>query len=270
MTQQYKPIKYGFLFLALLGVLLLGVMPGVADEREPERDGTLRRIHVPVLMYHYVGDLPEDSDIYRTDLTLDPGVFRGHLEYLRDENYTTISLYDLYDALVYGRELPPRPIVLTFDDGHIDHYENVFPLLREFDFTGTFFIITQTADEANVDYVTWAQIQEMAAAGMSMESHTKTHIDLRDRDHDRLVYEILGSIESLRAHTGQPTRMFAYPAGRYDENTLAVLGQAGVQIALTTQYGAYHTSDNLLELPRLRISRDTGVPGLDHLLRSSR
>ena len=263
----------------LVGLLLVivALLPGgpylLASSEAAEVvpfDGTLRRIHVPVLMYHYVSELPPDADEFRQDLTITPNVFRAHMAYLQEQGYTTISLYQLHEALLTGAELPPRPVVLTFDDGHIDHYLNVLPVLQDFGFTGTFFIITNLADVGHPDYVSWQQIQTMAAAGMDMESHTKSHRDLRERDADLLIYEILGSIESLEAHLQRPVRLFAYPAGRYDDLTLAVLGSTPVLRALTTRFGAYHTSDNRLELPRLRISGDMGVAGLAHLLDISR
>jgi peptidoglycan/xylan/chitin deacetylase (PgdA/CDA1 family) len=261
-----------YLASLLLVLALVGGRPVLADEHidSIEFDGTLRRIYVPVLMYHYVSELPEDADEYRQDLTVTPETFYAHMSYLRDEGYTTISLYQLHEALLTGSELPPRPIVLTFDDGHIDHYVTVLPILQEFGFTGTFFIITGLADAGHPDYVNWGQIQAMADAGMDMESHTKTHRDLRERDVDFLVYEIVGSIESMEAHLDRSTRLFAYPAGRYDDLTLAVLGSTPVVRAVTTRFGAHHTTDNRLELPRLRVSGDMGVAGLAHLLNSSR
>jgi peptidoglycan/xylan/chitin deacetylase (PgdA/CDA1 family) len=236
----------------------------------PLADGTLRRIQVPVLMYHYISPLPPQADDVRIGLTVSPETFRTHLLYLQAEGYTTISLYDLHDALLTGRRLPPKPVVLTFDDGHIDHYVTVFPLLREFGFTGTFFIITGRADAGDPAYVSWSQIAEMAAAGMSMEAHTKRHMDLRQRDYNFLVYEILGSIESLQAHTGQPTTMFAYPAGRYDDATLGVLESLNVWRAVTTEPGTAHTTDNWLQVPRLRITGELSAAGLAGLLNSNR
>ncbi|MBC7869914.1 MAG: polysaccharide deacetylase family protein, partial [Chitinophagaceae bacterium] len=232
-------------------------------------DGTLRRINVPILMYHYVSPLPPNADQVRVGLTISPEIFRQHLQYLRDQGYSTISLYELHNALITGTSLPPKPIILTFDDGYIDHYTIVLPLLREFGYTGTFFIITGKADTAEANYVTWDQITEMAAVGMNMEAHTKNHLDLRVRDFDVLVYQILGSIESLQAHTDQATRMFAYPAGRYDESTIAVLQSLGVWRAVTTENGTLHTSDNLLEVSRLRINGEMSVAGLAQILASS-
>jgi peptidoglycan/xylan/chitin deacetylase (PgdA/CDA1 family) len=229
-------------------------------------DGTLRRIHVPILMYHYVSPLPQDADEYRVDLTVTPGAFRAHIQYLYDEGYETISLRQLYDALTFGEALPARPVVLTFDDGYIDHYEHAFPILQEYDFTGTFFIITGRSDSGSPDYLNWSQIVEMAAAGMSMESHSKDHFDLRDRDREFLVYQVLGSIESLEAHTGQEVFAFCYPSGRYDDATLAVVEQSTALAAVTTQHGSYHTSSNMLELGRLRISGNVGTSSLARLL----
>jgi peptidoglycan/xylan/chitin deacetylase (PgdA/CDA1 family) len=234
-----------------------------------ESDGTLRRIRVPILMYHYISPLPEDADAYRQDLTITPDVFHAHMQYLHDEGYSTISMYQLDEALKQGTPLPPNPIILTFDDGYIDAYTTVFPILREFGFTGTFFIITGRADANDPDYVNWQQISEMAAAGMSMESHTKNHADLRGRNYDFLVYELLGSIESLQAYTGIEPHMFAYPIGHYDGMTLDVVRELPVWRAVTTQAGMLQTTDNRLEMPRVRVSGDTGVSGLAYLLGGS-
>ena len=240
----------------------------IAPESDPG-DGTLRRIRVPILMYHYVSPLPLDADATRIQLTVDPAMFRAHLRYLAESGYETISLYQLDEALLNGTPLPPRSVILTFDDGYIDHYTNVFPALQQYGFTATFFIITERADSGDPVYMNWTQIREMADAGMSLESHTKTHRDLRERDYDFLVYELLGSLQSLSAHTPRPAHMFAYPVGHYDDMTLSVLSQLPVWRALTTQSGALHTTDNRLELPRVRINGDTGVGLLASLLTTS-
>lgn len=257
--------------ITLAGILLAFVsMSAAADATSPdsEGDGTLRRIRVPILMYHYVSPLPDDADDIRVGLTVDPDMFRAQMERLSAEGYKTISLYDLHDALLWGTSLPPQPVILTFDDGYSDHYTAVFPVLRELGFSATFFIITGRQDAGDPAYMTWSQIEEMAAAGMHMEPHTKTHRELRGRDYDFLIYEILGSRESLEAHSGSAARMFSYPAGRYDDLTLQVADELDIWRAVTTQTGTLHTTDNRLEVPRLRVNPDTGVNGLLHLMRN--
>ncbi len=231
-------------------------------------DGTLRRVRVPILMYHYISPPPPNADIYRINLSLDPNLFEQHLAYLRAEKYDTISLHALHDALMIGAPLPPKPVILTFDDGYTDHFTAAFPLLQKAGYTGTFFIITEFADRAAPGYMTWEQIQAMAAADMQMESHTKTHPDLRGRSYEFLVHEILGSIESLNAHTNQQTRFFCFPGGKYDVRTLETLQTTDILRAVTTQPGTLHTTDNYYELPRLRITNETGVAGLAHLLKN--
>jgi peptidoglycan/xylan/chitin deacetylase (PgdA/CDA1 family) len=178
-------------------------------------------------------------------------------------------LYDLDRALVNGAPLPAKPVILTFDDGYREHYDFVFPRLRDYGMTGTFFIITDPVESGNPRYVTWGQLQEMAAAGMSIEPHTKTHLDLRNRDYDFLVWEVLGSLQTLQGQLNVPAAMFAYPAGRYDDFTLQILDTMPIQRAVTTQHGVTHTTDNGLELTRLRVNGDLGVSGLVYLLNSA-
>ncbi len=253
--------------LLILLLLLITLTASAQSEHTPMMpDGTLRRINVPILMYHYVGDLPEDADEIRTELTLSTVFFRQHLAFLQSRGYQTVTLDDIYHALIIGQSLPPKPIVLTFDDGYTDHYENVFPVLQEFGYIGTFFIITTPLDQQNPAYLTWEQAVVMSQAGMEIAPHTKTHQDLRNRDYNFLVYEILGSWESIVAYTGQRPTAFSYPAGRYDEMTLDVTAQAPVALAVTTQSGRLHTTDDLLELPRLRISSTMGALGLSAIL----
>jgi peptidoglycan/xylan/chitin deacetylase (PgdA/CDA1 family) len=261
-----KSLQLSVLLLILL--IWSGLIKAQDEPLTMRGDGTLRRIHVPILMYHYVSTPPPDADQYRVNLSVEPAMFRQHLQYLKDNGYTTISLYEFDAALMYGTPLPEKPVILTFDDGYIDHYITVFPLLKEFGMTATFFIITDTADHNSANYMTWGQINEMAAAGMSIESHTKTHSELRGRSYDFLVYEILGSLESISAHVNSKAQMFCFPVGHYDDDALAVLASTDVLRAVTTEFGAWHTSDNRLEVPRVRMSNDTGVNALASLLRN--
>ena len=253
-------------FTRLFAASLLLIVTGAA---QAQSDGTMRRIHVPILMYHYISPLPENVDNIRRDLTVLPDVFERQLVYLADEGYQTISMYQLYDALMTGAPLPPKPIILTFDDGYIDHYQYVFPALQRHDMTGTFFVITGRTDANDPAYMSWAQINEMARAGMSMEPHTKYHRSLSERDRDFLIYELLGSQESITAHTGGAGRMLAYPAGEYDAAALEIADEIDFWMAVTTQPGMDQVSSSRLELPRVRVSYNTGVSGLPYLLGGS-
>lgn len=221
---------------------------------------------VPILMYHYVSELPPNPDRYRLDLTVSPEDFWSQLQYLADAGYHTITLADLYLHLTQGVPLPEKPIVLTFDDGYKDAYEVVFPLLLDYGFTGTFFVLATPPHFESPDYMTWAQMKEMSDAGMEIQSHGRDHVDLRGRSYDYLVYQTLGIQEAIQYHTGRLPRFFCYPSGRYDDNLIAVLESAGYWGAVTTEWGQTHTREGLFEMPRLRIrGNDTLESFVDRL-----
>ena len=243
--------------LPLLTIMLLVLLLGPdtrAEQIDEPPDATRRRIRVPVLMYHYVSVPPEDADKYRLDLSVTPDQFAAQLAWLREHDYETVSLDEVYAALTTGSPLPPRAVVLTFDDGYADAYQNAFPLLRTFEMTGTFFVVTEWLDLERSGYLTWDQAREMAAAGMAIQSHSRSHPDLTDGcDYDCRVYQILGSVESIEAQIGTRPRFFCYPSGRYDDAVLDLLAQVGIVAAVTTQPGALLLSERPLELPRIRI-----------------
>ena len=213
---------------------------------------------VPILMYHYVSELPPDPDVYRLDLTVEPEDFRAQLQYLADAGYHPITLTDLYLYLTQAYPLPEKPVVLTFDDGYRDAYEVVFPLLLEYGFTGTFFVLATPAHFEWEDYLTWAEMKEMADAGMDVQAHGRDHVDLRESTYDYLVYQILGIQEAIGYHVGYPARFFCYPSGRYDDAVIDVLQATGYWGAVTTEWGKTQTREGLYLMPRLRV-RGTGT-----------
>ena len=221
---------------------------------------------VPILMYHYVSDLPPNADRYRRDLTVSPAKFRVQLQYLKDAGYHTITLTDLYLYLTQGYPLPEKPVVLTFDDGYRDAYEVVFPMLLDYGFTGAFFVLATPAHFEAEGYMTWAQMKEMSDAGMEIQAHGRDHVDLRNRSYDYLIYQIVGIQEAIEYHTGRLPRFFCYPSGRYDADVVAVLKSVGYWGAVTTEWGKTHTRESFFEMPRIRIrGADTLTSFIDKL-----
>ncbi|HFC11604.1 MAG TPA: polysaccharide deacetylase family protein, partial [Anaerolineae bacterium] len=222
----------------------------------PSGDYTER---VAILMYHYLEVPPSNADKYRLDLSVEPDEFRKQLTYLRDNGYTTISLYDLARAMANQQELPPKPIILTFDDGYLNNYTNAFPLLKEFGMTATFFIITDLPDIQHPEYASWSMLEEMAAAGMSIEIHTKSHRSLADREFDYLKEEIAGAQEIIAFHTGKLPRFLSYPGGTYDDATIEAVREFDLWGALTTKYGYTHDYWDRYEMTRVRIRHSTTI-----------
>ncbi|MGE5139477.1 MAG: polysaccharide deacetylase family protein [Rudaea sp.] len=215
---------------------------------------TARTARVPILMFHHVGVLPPGADAIRTDLTVSPDVFDAEMKYLVDQGYHSIRLADLVTSLQTGAALPPRPIVLTFDDGYDDNYQNAFPTLKDHGLTGTFFIITARADAGSYGYMNWAQIEEMAANGMEIGSHSVDHLyDLARLTKLRQWNEIKPADEALAAHFPDAARIFSYPSGSFNATTESILAELGYIAAVTTRQGVVQSSGAPFELKRIRI-----------------
>jgi peptidoglycan/xylan/chitin deacetylase (PgdA/CDA1 family) len=214
-------------------------------------------LNVPILMYHYISVPPPDADIYRTDLSVTPENFRQQMAYLAENGYTPIDLYQLSAAITAKTDLPEKPVILTFDDGYLDNYENAFPILQEFGFIGTFFVITDLADQGAEGYANWEQLKEMAAAGMRIETHTKSHPDLTENSRDGIIFQVLGSQETIAAHIGYTPRYLCYPGGRYSEETMQILKELDLWGATTTQGGTWHGFEDRYEWSRQRVRHET-------------
>lgn len=234
--------------------------PTATPSPQATPDGQPRQARVPILMYHYVSDPPAGADAYRLDLSVDPQQFEAQLAHLQAAGYESITLGDLVRHLAAGEPLPPRPVVLTFDDGYVDNYLYAFPLLRQYGFRGTFFVVTRFLDEGRPGYLSWEQAGLMQAAGMDIEAHGVSHESLRRQSHEYLEREILGSRQAIEAHLQKPVRFFAYPFGHYDQQAIEVLRAGGYWGAVTTEAGVLHSSAAPFTLKRVRVH---GGQGLD-------
>jgi peptidoglycan/xylan/chitin deacetylase (PgdA/CDA1 family) len=204
-------------------------------------------------MYHYISSPPAGADVYRKDLSVSPERFESHLKYLVDSGYQVVTLDDLLYALTQGRPLPPKPVILTFDDGYEDNYRNAFPLLQKYDLIGHFFIIGDFVNAGRPGFMTWEQIEEMAAVGQRFGSHSRDHPNLAGKPVDYLVWQALGGLEAIQEHLGYHPRWVSYPSGGYDRQVMAVYRSANYWGGLSTEQGATHTPDDIFHLQRVRV-----------------
>ncbi len=232
----------------------------------PTPDGVERTLQVPILMYHYISTPPPDADVYRQDLSVSPELFAAHLDAIVDNGYNAITLYELADYFADGTPLPPNPVIITFDDGYVDNYSNALPLLRERSIPATFFVLTDFMDEQRPGYLTWDMAREMRDVGMKIESHGRNHVSLKNKDHDYLVWQALGSLETIEYELGVRPRFVSYPAGEYDQNTIDLFKSAGYWAGVTTVQGATQSSESKFELHRIRVRGTTTAQDLLNLL----
>lgn len=221
----------------------------------PPTDSSVRVQRVPILLYHYVNIPPANDRL--PGLYVLPTEFDRQMEWLAVNDYHPIKVADLACALQTGGSLPDKPIVLTFDDGYADSYQNAFPILKNYRYPATFYVVTQFADDKKQGYMTWAQIQEMARAGMEIGAHTVDHADLvrdaRARSATFLQDEIATSKQIIELRLGIPVKTFAYPYGHYDARVISGVRSNGFMAAATEIRGMRQSSDKLFELKRIEI-----------------
>jgi len=186
---------------------------------------------VPILMYH---DVISEPEVF-FDLT--PDIFEDHLQTILASGLTPVSLDQVVRHLRTGAALPDKPVVLTFDDGYLGHYEHVFPLLKQYNVPAVFSIFPAKLDGDVVgrSTVTWEQLKEMAQHELvTIASHSVTHPpNLIPLDDASLFEEVTVSKQRLEEELGIPIEYFTYPVGHYDERVAQAVADAGYLAALT-------------------------------------
>jgi peptidoglycan/xylan/chitin deacetylase (PgdA/CDA1 family) len=165
-------------------------------------------VEAPILLYHHVEPTPS-SLLYG----INTETFENHLSYLSAHGYHTINLAQLRQAILDGLLLPPQPVIITFDDGNVDNYDYAFPIMQKYGFTGTVYIVANRL--ASEGYLSIEQLQELAAAGWEIGSHSMTHLDLANAPAEQLRQEIIGSRLHLEKEIGVDVLSFAYPFGAF-------------------------------------------------------
>lgn len=208
---------------------------------------------VPVLMYHHVGPLPPHPDRIRKDLTVSVADFTAQMDYLKANGFKTLTTQQLYDWTKGGFQMPDKPIILTFDDGYKDTFDNAVPILISRGMSGVFGIITEFPGLP--DYASWEQIKAAQQAGMEIVPHTRTHIDLSNRhySHKDRVSQIQGSFDDIKSHLGTTPAAFIFPYGTYNSDALQILKNSPAKIAFTTHFGLFSVKRDLLLEPRVRV-----------------
>lgn len=213
---------------------------------------------LPIVMYHHVGPLPPNPDVFRKDLTVSPEVFEQTLDRLDEQGVATVTMAELFDHFAGGPALPKRSAILTFDDGYDDVYEYAFHALQKRGMVGTFFVTTDFVERPG--YLTWDQIVEMADAGMEIAAHSSNHADFTVIGPNELRRQLVQPKAILEEHIGRPVRFMAYPAGKYNAAVMAATRAAGYAAAATVLHGTRNTPALAFELRRVRARGADSVP----------
>jgi peptidoglycan/xylan/chitin deacetylase (PgdA/CDA1 family) len=189
----------------------------------------LARSTVPVLCFHQLRDFrPGDSAYARTMIT-PPPVFTAQLQALRDGGYTPVTGDELVDHLQFGTALPPRTVLLTFDDGSATHHSVALPVLSQLGFPATFFPMTVVLNKP--DWLSDDQLRDLDRAGMTIGAHTWDHRRLDRLTGDQWATQLDQPRAQLTEILGHPVDLIAYPYGMWSQEALTRVNAAGYRAA---------------------------------------
>ena len=237
-----------------LGEITTGL--GVADG---DGDSTLR-----VLMYHKINDVAENP------LSVPVGLFDEQMGLLRDLGYTVVGLEQVLDHYTTGKQLPPRAVLITFDDGYRDNLENAMDVLGRHGYPAVLFVPIgyldttlplpheeRLAQRGIVNRtIDWSDLPDIERGGIRVEAHGISHRPLADLEVDEAAREIVLAKLKLEEALGRPVRAFAYVKGseaHFKLVHLSLLRQAGYDIAFTSVSGANTPRTDPLRLHRYNV-----------------
>ncbi len=222
---------------------------------------------VPILMYHSIS---HSTNRKFKQFTVSPFLFAEQMSYLHQHAYVPITVTQFVNGLSQGDSaLPERPVILTFDDGFADFFTDALPVLKQYGFSATMYIITafvnstscwlQREREASRPLLTWHQITQMHASGIEVGAHTHTHPQLDMLSASSAQNEIVISKKILEDHLGQKVSSFAYPFGYYTPTTQRLVQAAGYTSACAVKHAMSSASTNPFVLARLMVKPTTNI-----------
>jgi peptidoglycan/xylan/chitin deacetylase (PgdA/CDA1 family) len=233
-------------------------------------------VKLPILMYHRVEEIPRDV-LHPTNFVR-PAQFKEQLAALTDWGYRSVTIADWLAYRDRQQSLPPRPVILTFDDGYRSIRDNAWPLLRDHGFDATTFLVTGQIGGTNA----WDSAERQASLlsaddvlalrrdGMSFGSHTRTHRPLTRLSAAAVEEELRGSRRDLGELLGEPPLTLAYPFNNYNRAVRRAARHAGYSAAMRGTGRMNWRTTHPLALRRIGIDYRTSVRELQWRLARAR
>jgi peptidoglycan/xylan/chitin deacetylase (PgdA/CDA1 family) len=211
-------------------------------------------------MYH---EIAPQQDPRFAKYVLSPRRFAAHLRWLRLAGYRSITLATLLRARRDPGLLPPRPVLITFDDGFQACVQYAPEILQQHGFGAVFFLVSGLVGRTSRwltetrgierPLADWADARALLSAGFECGAHTATHPNLTRLSDGQVHAEIADARRSLQDRLGHDVVHLAYPFGAYDSRVRQAVADAGYQSACTVNAGLATQADDVLALPRVPI-----------------
>ncbi len=227
---------------------------------------------VPILLYHSIS--PEASEQYRP-WCVHPDDFDAHLELIGELGLDPMTVSDFVDARA-ADSLSSTPCLVTFDDGRRDFTDHAVPILEAHGVPATMYVVTDhiggTSSWLPIDaereqpMMDWDDVRHIAATGIEVGAHSRSHPELDIIGRDRCIAEVAGSRQRLEDELGRAVRSFAYPHGYHSRSVVDAVRSAGFDSACAVNDRWCLDSDDRLALSRQFVWNNTTVDDLRAML----
>lgn len=219
------------------------------------------KIHVPILEYHDLSEHMVTDRDFHSPYVLLISKFCEHMKWLYENNYTTLLIDDLFT-----KNIPEKSVLLTFDDGHISNYDLAFPILKEFNFVATLFIVPIFVGQEN--YISKDQIIEMSENGMTFGSHSLSHPYLISLNKQDIMREVIESKNRIQNLLKKKVEHFSVPYGFYNRYLVQSVRHAGYKSIVTEDFGYYRINGEPFKvLPRFTVKSQMDINIVKNIFR---
>jgi poly-beta-1,6-N-acetyl-D-glucosamine N-deacetylase len=184
--------------------------------------------------------------------------FEAHLEELKAGGYRVLPLPEIVAAFRDHKPLPDRTVAITIDEGHRSVYSEAWPRLEAAGFPFTIFIATDQIDHSNKDFMSWDEIRALAKAGVTIGSHSASHLHMPASSADENAAGIRASNARFMSELGAVPNVFAYPFGEMSLAVRAEVMKAGYAAAFGQHSGVAYAGGDLYFLPRFTFDETFG------------
>lgn len=219
----------------------------------------LSKKEVPVLCYHHIREAKAGQSESMKSYSVSPAQFKDQMKALKDSGYETILPGQLYDYLVNGAALPPKPVMLTYDDTDEEQFSIGKTEMDKYGFKGVYFIMTISINRPR--YMSKEQLKQLADEGNSVEAHTWDHhmvTKYQGADWDTQLVKPAKQIESI---TQKPVQYFAYPFGLWNQAAIPELKSRGYKMAFILST-ARDSSEPLYTIRRMIVPGQWSTHGM--------
>lgn len=214
-----------------------------------------------ILAYHAIADLSDDPVL--AEYAVPPDLFAAHLDTLLAKGWSFVDLDALLGALAGERALPPRALLLTFDDAYVDLLEVAGPIMAERGVPSVVFAVAGKLGGTNewdnrrrattLRLLDGDGLRAAAAYGVETGAHTTSHLPLPTVAEERLDEEIAGAGRRLEQAGLPRPRTFSYPYGQWSPQLARMTREAGYDLAVTVEWGVVGPDSDRFALPRIEV-----------------